>query len=86
MTPSVYYATLRIDLDHFQPLRPPAADALLATYRDFPVIYIQTVILLQQGYPYMKMYLPLQTLRTSAEFIRSAVYKCLKAAAKPSAA
>ena len=46
MALSVYYATLRIDLDHFQPLRPPAADRPLATYRDFPVSYIQTVILL----------------------------------------
>ena len=48
MTPSVYYATLRIDLDHFQPMRPPAADGPLATYRDFPVSCIQTVILLQR--------------------------------------
>lgn len=46
MAPSVYYATLRIDLDHFQAMRLPAADRLLATYRDYPVSYIQTVILL----------------------------------------
>ena len=46
MALSVYYATLRIDLDHFQPMRLPAADGLLATYRDFPVSYIQLVILL----------------------------------------
>lgn len=44
MAPSVYYATLRIDLDHFQAMRLPAADGPLATYRDFPVTYIQTVI------------------------------------------